>query len=214
MPLALIVRHGQAAGNTEHRFIGQSDVPLDDLGRAQARALAARLAHLPIVRIISSDLARSVDTITPIAEHIGLRVETDPRLREINNGEWSGLLPAEIAGRWPDLWEAYIGGDDVERPGGETWAEVRARTLSAISELAATEGTVLVCTHGGPALNLARWALGIPPGGNIFRGSLGAVANTSITTIELAGPRLISFNDIGHLSSEAHDLRLAFDPIE
>lgn len=214
MPLALIVRHAQAAGNVEHRFIGQSDVPLDSLGRRQAQALAARLAPIPISGIISSDLARAVDTMTPIAEHLGVTIRTDARLREINNGEWSGLLPSEIAERWPVLWEAYIWGDDVERPGGETWAEVRARSLSAISELTRLEGTVLICTHGGPALNLARWALGIPSGGNIFKGSLGAVANTGITAIELAGPRLISFNDVGHLSNQAHDLRFAFDPIE
>ena len=99
MTKLLVIRHGHAQGNAEHRFIGQTDVPLDDLGRLQARALAGRLQRPPIDRIVSSDLSRAIDTITPLAQALDLPIERDPRLREISNGEWSGLLPEEISAR-------------------------------------------------------------------------------------------------------------------
>lgn len=203
MPLLLVVRHGQADGNLDHRFIGQTDVALDHKGREQAESLARHLVGRKIDRIISSDLSRAVDTVAPLAERLSLPIEIDRRLREIGNGEWSGLLPTEIAAGWPDLWMSYLKGADVQRPGGETWEEVRARVLDVVSDLEDFQGTVVLCTHGGPALNLARWAVGHLSGGNIFRGSLAAVANASITSIELPGPRLVSFNETIHLGAGA-----------
>lgn len=218
MTTFLIVRHGHAEGNAEHRFIGQTDVPLDEMGHLQARALADRLRAGPIDRIVSSDLRRAIDTITPLAEAIGVPIKHDPRLREISNGEWSGLLPTEISARWPELWDAYRSGEDVLRPGGEQWSAVRERAVMAVREHAASGGVIVLCTHGGTALNLALWAGGFPAGGNIFMGKLGALGNTSITTIEVNGDsdlevRLAGFNDIGHLAGATPDLRLPFDPV-
>ena len=200
MATAVVVRHGRASGNDVHRFIGQSDVPLAPEGRDQARLLAERLARARPDRIVSSDLGRCLDTIRPLADVTGLTVERDPRLREIGNGEWTGLLPEEIAGRWPDLWHRYRSGEDVPRPGGEQWSAVRGRVRAALEEIRAAEGElVVVVTHGGPAILAVEWALGIELPGNVFRGALGAVRNASITTIDLAGPRLLGFNDTGHL---------------
>lgn len=219
MTKLLVVRHGHAEGNAEHRFIGQTDVPLDELGHSQAEALANRLRTTPIDRIVSSDLRRTIDTISPLADAIGVLIERDPRLREISNGEWSGLLPTEISARWPDLWAAYRKGEDVFRPGGEQWATVRERVVASAREHAASGGVIVLCTHGGAALNLAMWAAGLPPGGNIFMGKLGALGNTSITTIEiLTEPgdevRLVGFNDVGHLAGATPDLRRPFDPVD
>lgn len=217
MTKLLVVRHGHARGNAEHRFIGQSNVPLDELGHLQAQALAARLRESPIDRIVSSDLSRAIDTITPLAKAIGVSIERDPRLREISNGEWSGLLPEEISSRWPDLWAAYRAGEDVLRPGGEQWAAVRERVVTAAREHAATGGEIVLCTHGGAGLNLALWAAGFPSGGNIFMAKLGALGNTSITTIEIDPSRdearLVGFNDVGHLAGATPDLRRPFDPV-
>ena len=216
MTKLLVIRHGQAEGNLEHRFIGQTDVPLDEVGRAQSLALAERLKVAGIQRIVSSDLRRAVDTITPLAEAIGLSIYRDSRLREISNGEWSGLLPSEISARWPDLWAAYRNGEDVLRPGGEQWEIVRERVVRAAREHADGDGVIAISTHGGPALNLALWAVGVPSGGNKFRGRLGALANTSITTIEINGEsgfaRLAGFNDVGHLQATP-SLRMPFDSV-
>lgn len=213
----LVIRHGQAQGNSEHRFIGQTNVALSTPGYQQAEALANRLAGQPITGIVSSDLSRCVDTVTPLADKMGLGIETDARLREISNGEWSGRLPEEIAADWPGLWQRYVGGEDVPRPGGERWTDVRARTLACVNELvdrAADGETILVCTHGGPALHLVTWAAGVEPHGNIFKGTLGPIANGSISTLAFPGPRLLGYNDVGHLRGELTRGRPPYLPTE
>ena len=211
MTIALVIRHGQAEGNSEHRFIGQTDVPLDVLGRHQAEALAKRLAPLPITRVVSSDLVRARDTIAPGAQALKLPVETDVRLREIANGEWSGLLPAQIRDGWPELWQAYVDGEDVARPGGESWRVVRRRAVECVAELQDTEDLVAISTHGGPALCLVSWALGFEPDGNIFKGRLGAIENVALNVIDLEGPRLLAYNDLGHVPESLPRVSLPFD---
>lgn len=210
MGTVIVVRHGEAEGNLDHRFIGQTQMQLTELGRRQAEAIATRLAAEPVTRIVASDLVRSVDTLRPLAGAVGLSVEQDPRLREIDNGEWSGLLPQEIADGWPEMWADYISGVDVPRPGGERWRDVASRVVPLVTEMVAADGTVVVGTHGGPALILALWASGVSVDGNIFRGRLAALHNGSLTVLA-EGPRLVSFNDVGHLAS-APDQRLPFEP--
>ncbi|MBT8246729.1 MAG: histidine phosphatase family protein, partial [Acidimicrobiia bacterium] len=122
MTRVLIVRHGEAEGNREHRFIGQSDVPLTPQGRSQVEALTRRLSAIGITRVVSSDLQRASNTVGPVAELLGLEVEHDVRFREIANGEWANLVAADGADRFPDLWARYRDGEDVDRPGSECWA--------------------------------------------------------------------------------------------
>lgn len=208
MAALILVRHGEAEGNGDHRFIGQSEMPLTEEGRRQSGLVADRLAHVPITRIVASDLSRTMATMEPLAERLGLPVEPEPRLREIANGEWTGLLPGEIESRWPEMWVDYVSGIDVARPGGERWADVSARVVPVAEELLAGEGIVAVGAHGGPILIMALWAVGVRVEGNIFRGPLAALNNTSVTVID-PGPRLAAFNDVGHLGA-ALDLRLPF----
>ncbi|MGH8874868.1 MAG: histidine phosphatase family protein, partial [Acidimicrobiia bacterium] len=117
-------------------------------------------------------------------------------------GEWTGLLPGEIAARWPELWGRYVAGEDVPRPGGERWAEVRERAVEAVLDHArkSSAGDLLVVsTHGGPGLHLVAWAAGIEQPGNVFRGAMGPLANASVSTLRLPGPTLLAYNDTGHL---------------
>jgi probable phosphoglycerate mutase len=202
-PTVLLLRHAEAEGNAERRFIGQQDVALSPLGRKQAEALTRRLRLMPITRIVSSDLQRCRDTVQGLADALGFDIEMDPRWREIANGQWGGLIGEEIAQRWPDAWQRYRGGEDVARPDGERWADVRVRVVAAFQELAEglTPGDmVVVSTHGGPGALLAMWATGLS--GTAFGGPFGPLANTSITTLGLPGPRLLGINDVGHLPSD------------
>ena len=213
MASLIVLRHGQAEGNTSHRFIGQYQMALTPLGASQAEMAADRLARLDVTRILSSDLDRCTATARPLAERLGMDLETTPELREIHNGEWTGLEPAEISHRWPDMWSDYAGGVDVARPGGERWEDVAGRILPIARRLLDGEaGTVVVSTHGGPSLILAAWAAGVTLRGNIFRGPLGSLDNASLTMID-PGPRLISFNDVGHLHTGLPDTRLPFEEV-
>ncbi|MGB3014153.1 MAG: histidine phosphatase family protein, partial [Candidatus Nanopelagicales bacterium] len=83
-------RHGRTAWNLEHRFQGQTDVALDEVGVRQARAAAGLLMALRPQLIVSSDLSRARDTAQALADRTSLTVQTDPRLRETNGGRWEG----------------------------------------------------------------------------------------------------------------------------
>ena len=213
MGTLLVVRHGRADGNTVHRLVGHSDTPLDELGRRQAERLAARLEKVGVTRIVSSDLSRALDTVRPLATRIGTEPVTDRRLREIDNGDWTGLVPAEIDERWPDLWQSYRNGVDVARPGGERWADVRTRVRAFLADLGDPEGVTVIATHGGPSLLIVEWALGVRFPGNLFAGPIQAPDNASVTTIQLPGPRLIGFNDVGHLDEAVPDTTPPYEPV-
>jgi glucosyl-3-phosphoglycerate phosphatase len=201
----VIVRHGEADGNTERRLLGWLDVSLSAHGRDEAKAVAYRLAAFPVVRVISSDLARAWETAQPIAEGHGLEVTADPRLREIANGEWTGLLPEEVARRWPRRWDRLLRGDDFRRPGGESWAEVRARAVEAVTDIPLggdDEVTVLV-THGGTALSILGWAAGLPPGRDAHAGPFAPLRTGSLSVLALPGVWIVAVNDTGHLPGPA-----------
>jgi probable phosphoglycerate mutase len=208
----LFVRHGEAEGNREHRFIGQIDVPLSDLGRQQAALVSGRLHAHGVSRILSSDLQRAANTLRPLAD-LGVPMRLEPRLREIHNGEWGGLLPDEIEAGWPDMWRRYRGGEDVPRPGGERWVDVAQRAIEAITHDAesAEDGEVVaVASHGGPLMAIITWALGLVADGSIFRGRIAPIRNASVSTILLPRHRVVGLNDVGHLGDLATDGRLRF----
>ena len=102
MTTILLVRHGETDWNLERRWQGHIDRPLNDVGRAQARALADRLDSEPFAAVYSSDLARARETAEIVAAAHGLPVHLDPRLREADVGEWSGLTADEIERRYPE----------------------------------------------------------------------------------------------------------------
>ena len=148
----MLLRHGQTAWNAELRAQGHADISLDDIGRAQAAAVAPYLAALRPACLWSSDLARARETAVYVAEAAGLQVQTDPRLREYDVGVRSGLTNAEFAERYPREHAAWLVNDEsllVE--GEESSAQVRARVLPALREIleSLAEGeTAVVVMHG------------------------------------------------------------------
>lgn len=148
-------RHGRTSWNLEHRFQGQTDVALDEMGVRQANAGAALLAELRPEIIVSSDLSRARDTAQALAQRCGLTVATDARLQETNGGAWEGKQREELLANDADAYRAWLSGEPV-RPGGygENRLEVGERVMAAIDDaLAATPpgGTAVVVTHGGAA---------------------------------------------------------------
>jgi glucosyl-3-phosphoglycerate phosphatase len=145
-------RHGQTEWNVSGRGQGHLDVPLDEVGREQARSAAARLASLRPSAIVSSDLARAYETATALADLTGLEVRQDPALREIHLGQWQGLTRAEVNEKFGDERRRIEAGEDVRRGvDGETMAEVADRAATALERAAAmTDGgrTVIVVAHG------------------------------------------------------------------
>jgi glucosyl-3-phosphoglycerate phosphatase len=156
----LLLRHGRTAWNAERRFQGQSDPPLDDVGRAQAYEVAALIGALAPDVLVSSDAARAVQTAAPIGELTGLDVLVDARLRERSLGHWEGLTRDDVARRYPDEFADWIAGRDVSRRGGESRDQVAARAMAAFAELAQVDTAVLV-THSATAMALCAVLLGM-----------------------------------------------------
>lgn len=153
-----------------------------------------------------------MQTAEPLARTLDLTPHPEPRLREINNGAWTGFSPEEVASRWPELWQRYVAGEDVPRPEGERWADVRSRVVGALEDYLAEDGTTVIFTHGGPVVISAAWASGLTIEGNVFKGPIGAAENTSFCTI-VSGPKLVGYNDVGHLRAIA-DSETPYAPVE
>ncbi len=145
-------RHGQTAWNVENRFQGATDVPLDEVGIAQAQAAAPALAAMGPTLILSSDLARARVTAEALAGLVGLDVVTDAALRETDGGVWQGSTRAQIVAEYGDLFAGWVAGNDVRPPGGESRNEVVARVVASVEHhLAEVQpgGTLVVVSHGG-----------------------------------------------------------------
>lgn len=147
----ILWRHGQTAWNAAGRVQGQSDIPLDEVGIGQAASAAARLATLDPARIVSSDLSRASATAQALADLTGVAVETDERLREMAFGLREGLTSQEAWRSHPEEMRAWLTGDDMRMPGGETYREAGARFAEVLQEVAADMDKgrpVVIVAHG------------------------------------------------------------------
>ncbi|MDO9301084.1 MAG: alpha-ribazole phosphatase, partial [Anaerolineales bacterium] len=159
----LLVRHGQTDWNIARRFQGQSDIPLNEVGKKQAKALANRLSAEHFDSIYSSDLQRATETAKIICKS---EWHSDLRLREVNFGDWEGLTYGEIKEKHPDTLSAWE--NDIYKnapPNGETLEGLSARVQSMLGELYAKhkDQTVLIVAHGGVLQTLICLALNLKP---------------------------------------------------
>jgi broad specificity phosphatase PhoE len=158
----LLARHGETDWNREQRRQGHADPPLNPVGRAQAWALAERLAAVPLGAIYVSDLRRALETASIVAARKNLPVEALPALREVDVGSWTGLTLGEVRARFPEGRRRRRQGHEGWE-GGETYAALAARVLAAVEAIAAAHPaeTVLVVSHDGPIRVIAAKALGL-----------------------------------------------------
>lgn len=140
MPDLLAIRHAESTMNAQGLWQGQTDPPLSERGRAQARELARALASDGAWILVSSDLARARETAEILARVLRAELVLDPGLREMDVGHWSARPHQEIRERWPEDYARVRAGDWQFRPGGgETRSEVRARALAALDRAQGTQ---------------------------------------------------------------------------
>ena len=155
-----VFRHGETDWNAEERFQGHLDIPLNDRGREQARALGQKLLESGIEALLTSDLARSIETARIVAGQIGLpseRIFRGVGIKEAHLGEAQGLTTEEIRERFGEgllrRWRSNLAEDaDVSYPGGETGAQVLKRATEAIAGFAHANqhfSRIGISTHGG-----------------------------------------------------------------
>lgn len=195
----VLVRHGQTDWNAQGLLQGNAEVPLDETGRGQARALGQAIAGKRVDAVYSSPLSRAYETALAIAEARGLAVGRRAELREIGVGIYTGLrpdrIPAEIRTAWsanpdfalPSGVPAAAGSPDRaytedQRFEGESLNMVLERSWPALRDLARLHcaQTVVVVTHGG----VIQIALARASGLAVTRYRAFNVANASQTVLE------------------------------
>ncbi|MGB6986130.1 MAG: histidine phosphatase family protein [Candidatus Aquilonibacter sp.] len=142
-----VARHGETEWNREGRYQGQRESGLTPTGVAQARALAAALAKERVTRVIASPLARCVESARPLADALGVALETDPDLIEIAHGTWEGRLRAEVERDDPQtmrLWREHP--QLVQFEGGESLHDVEHRWRACMQRLGDADDVAIV-TH-------------------------------------------------------------------
>jgi len=197
----LLVRHGETDWNAQHRYQGQSDLPLNQLGIEQARRLARRLQPQKIDLVFSSDLQRALQTAEILTSSREIKLQTDPRLREMNFGMLEGHTFDEALERWPEMIASWL--DDYNQPpeGGERIDKFIQRVSEFFAEIRQNcdEKTVLVVAHGGPLREIIQSMLG-QPGKPAWWFSL---EHASLTDFQIDDENVIinRLNDVGHLEA-------------
>jgi broad specificity phosphatase PhoE len=161
----ILIRHGQTAWNAPsravcgagagaERFRGRTDLPLDETGQAQSRAVAERLKDEPLAALYASPLLRARQTIAPLAGALGLPVQPHDGLIDIDYGRFQGLTHAEAAKAFPEtyaLWRTAPG--RVRFPEGECLADVQARLLALLDEVVARHPGQTIALVGHQMVN-------------------------------------------------------------
>jgi len=161
----VLIRHGQTDWNATGRWQGQADPPLNDAGRAQARQTALELKSHKMGALVSSDLLRARETAKIIGDALDLQVCLEPRLREMNLGDWQGLYSDEIRARWPEQMKQWLEAPLAARPpNGESIQQLAARVLAAVNDIAARypDRPVAVVAHELPIAIILCRVKGIP----------------------------------------------------
>ncbi|MCU1369235.1 MAG: hypothetical protein JWO77_429 [Ilumatobacteraceae bacterium] len=195
--LLLLVRHGQTP-TTGATLPGRAKgLHLAETGRAQAGAVAARIAGLRNVSAVyASPLERTRETAAPIAKALGLKVKTDRGLLECEFGEWTGAKLSDL--RKKAEWDAVQRHPSGFRfPGGESFTEMQTRMTSALDRLAAAHRgeTVVAVSHADPIKAAVAHALGTHL--DLFQRIVISPCSVSAILISAGPPIVLAVNSTG-----------------
>ena len=191
----IIVRHGRTEFNATGRLQGRTDNPLDEVGLAQAEAVAAYLQPelLSDTLFVCSPLLRARQTATAIVDRVGSFFDIDERWIELDYGSYEGLRQAEVPA---NVWREWRSDSDFAAPQGESLNQVQERVAQACDELAQRlDGrTAVVVSHVSPIKSAVAWALGV----DVSVGWKTQLVTASITRISVSanGAALTSFNEV------------------
>ncbi len=208
--LQILIRHGESLSNREGRVQGQADVELSYTGRQQAAAVAAWCKSQSFrnqsCELWSSPLCRAQETAEVIGTAIGLPVQLEDKLVELNAGVFQGHLWDDLADRFPEDVARWRSGDvDFQIPGGESRRQLAERGRHALEFLSVRPvHSMIIVAHGG----VLTAALGLLVGREHSLLAevaerpftrLPALGNCSVSKLKWPGPELLSFNETDHL---------------
>jgi probable phosphomutase (TIGR03848 family) len=194
----LLIRHALTDWVGERLAGWTPGVHLNDVGHAQAAALARRLTEVPLAVIYSSPLERTLETAQPLAAAHGLTVQVREKLGETQCGNWTGRSLKEVKEEelWPVI-QVYPGG--ARFPGGESFAEIQARMVADLDAIrdAHPGQTVAVVSHADPIKMAVAHYTGLAL--DLFQRLTISPASVTALTFTRFGPRLICMNYVDPL---------------
>jgi phosphoserine phosphatase len=164
--ILILVRHGETEWNRIGRFQGRSDIPLNDNGKAQVRALGRVLSKKPLSAIYTSPLVRAMETARAVgAHHPDIDLKEAPGFIEMDLGEFEGIDSGVWAERYPDFrikWQQRP--SSVRMPGGENLKAVQNRAINCLNEIIeqhTDHGNIAICSHNFVIVSLLCHALDV-----------------------------------------------------
>lgn len=200
MATFLLIRHGdtdQVGISISGRLPG---VHLNSTGLRQAERLGVDLFAIEAEVIYSSPLERTRESAAPAAGRLGLPVRVEERFNEIDFGDWTGCTFEELQTR--PLWRQYnLARGTTRIPGGELMAEVQARMVAGLLELAASHpgAVIAVFSHGDPIRAALAYFAGISL--ELFKGLVISPGSISMLKVNEAETRIAAINHTGDLAA-------------
>jgi broad specificity phosphatase PhoE len=200
----VFVRHGETLSNLQGVAQGWSDSALSPRGERQVRALARRLREWAPTALFSSTLPRAVATAEAISGELSLAPTLLDDLREMNCGEWEGSSFDAVRKNSPEFYARWAANPQLACPGGESFADVRARMESALARISSAlngaDETAVVVSHGTAIRIVATALLEIPLATARRLGQ----GNAAVNVFERRGSRwlLMLWNDTTHCEAD------------
>lgn len=166
----ILIRHGQTQWNSESRVQGRTDIPLNDLGRLQAEAIAERLKSRSFDAVYASPLSRARDTAEAIARRSGHTVLLDEDLIEIRFGKWEGMTSEQLSATYRELfndWTWIEREEDCAAMEAESQQELASRSVRFVERLMSRypeNARILVVGHTMPTKLIIAHYIGLPYG--------------------------------------------------
>ena len=197
-----LVRHGETEWNHTRRYLGHTDIPLNETGKKQAAALSRQMDIKTVDLILASDLKRTFETASILNQVLKTDLKPEPRLREIFFGDMEGIKSEEAHTTYADEFKKWLDDPECPLPGGESLSDLGIRLSSLLDELKQDKDldTVMLVTHSGVLRMLIRLLLQLPEKMQWhFRFDL-----TSLSEIEFrdAFPVIQYLNDTHHLNGK------------
>jgi len=206
--VVLLVRHGKTPTTGKVLPGRAGGLHLSDDGRAQAEAVAGRIAALGAgggqgpVAVYASPLERTAETAKPIARRLGLRVRTERGLLECDFGQWTGAQLKTLAKK-PEWTQVQRWPSGFRFPGGESFLEMQARITSAISRLVQLHPgeTIVAVSHADPIKAAVAAAAGTHL--DLFQRLTVSPCSVSVLAYAGTGPHVLTVNSTGSLGELA-----------
>jgi 2,3-bisphosphoglycerate-dependent phosphoglycerate mutase len=202
-----LVRHGETTWNAEGRIQGQLDIPLSDVGVAQARAVAKALAEKSFDAIYASDLTRVKQTAEPTANQLSLTLQVKKALRERHYGIFETLTYSDARARHPEHFARFSARDpEFDFVSGESLLDFSDRAIACFKEILHTHfgGQILIFTHGGVLEMIYRHINRLP----LSSARDFDLPNAALNWIEVADSQsnILTWADRGHLEGVLDEL--------